>query len=391
MKAMKYLSIVLAGLLFFIACSKEYSIESGYAGMVASGTLLDTARNCKNIVTKGSYITDSTLTDSNYVTVQVNFTAGGTYKIFSDTQNGFSFQDSGVSAPGLHSIKLKGTGRPVLAKPTTFSVAFDTSFCTFTVNVIGNTPATYTLVGSSGACSNYTVNGTYRTNNALTTSNTVTLQVAVTSPGSYSVQTSTINGITFSGTGNLSGTGLQVITLQGSGTPTAVGTTTFPVTAGGSSCSFNVTVVAGSAGNNPNVSDTAWQFSQGTNSFHGPMYDAFDTTVSGAYALVLLGYSTATPDTTMQLTVYFSGGTIQPGTYSSTSFAAFYYTNYADTANPIKVYTADPTARAATTNITISSYNASTGIVTGTFSGTALNNANVPVPVTNGRFTAKVR
>jgi hypothetical protein len=371
---------------------KELSVESGFAGQVATGSLLDTAGNCKNIAVNGSYIIDSTLTDSNYVTVQVNFASGGSYRIFTDTQNGFSFQDSGFMAAGLHSIKLKATGKPVSARQTTFQVAFDTSFCSFTVTVIGNTPANYSLVATSGTCSNPTINGTYTTGTALNANNTVTLEVAVSTPGSYSITTGPIGGMTFSGAGNLTTIGLQIVTLQGSGTPNTAGDNVFPVTAGTSSCSFKVPVTAGTSGTtDPNISDTAWHFTQGSKSFNGPFYDVFDTTINNTYGVVFIGYTPSTGDTTLYFGTFFTGTTIQTGTYSTQNFAAFNFTDYRDTAHPAQIYTANLNTQAANTQLTISSYDPTTKIITGTFTGTAMNASNSPVPITNGRFKAKVR
>lgn len=394
MKILKYLSIVLAGVVLFIACQKEYSVESGYAGMIATGSLLDTAGDCRDIAVTGSYFSGGALSDSNYVTVKVNIATGGAYKIFTNTKNGFSFQDSGYIGPGLQSIKLKATGTPVLAEQTDFQVAFDTSFCSFSVTVINNTPADYILVGSAGTCSNPTVNGNYSTGTALNASNTVTLEVAVTTPGSYSVTTPTVGGITFSGTGNLTTPGLQIITLKGSGTPTTAGDNVFPVSAGNSTCNFTVPVTAGTGGTgntDPNLLDSAWQFSNGAKTYNGPFYDVFDTTINNTYGIVLLGYTRATGDTIIQFGTFFTDTTIQTGTYSSRNFAAFYFTDYRDTANPGKIYTADFNTQTANTQLTISAYDQATRIITGTFTGTAMNASGIAVPISNGKFKARVR
>src|SRR3954447_17859382 len=128
MKVLKYLLVVLAGLFLFIACEKEFSLESGFAGRTATGSLLDSLGNCRDIVANGAYFADSTLSDSNYVLVQVTIDSGGSYNIFTDTQDGFSFRDSGVIAAGTHTIKLKASGKPAAAKQTTFEAVFDTSF-----------------------------------------------------------------------------------------------------------------------------------------------------------------------------------------------------------------------------------------------------------------------
>jgi hypothetical protein len=391
MKTVKYLLAVLTGLFLFVACEKEFSLESGFAGKVAVGSLLDTNNNCKDIVVRGEYYTDSTVADSNYVIVQVNVDSGGSYNIFSDTQNGFSFQDSGVVAPGLHSIKLKARGRPLSARQSIFQVAFGTSFCSFNVTVVNNNPATYTLVSGSGSCSGAIPGGNFTTGTALTAANTVTLGVNVTAVGNYSVKTGTVNGISFNGSGSFTTLGLQTITLRGSGTPTVAGANVFPVSAGGSTCSFSIPVTAGGTViTDPNLSDSAWSFVQGTRSFQGPFLDVFDTTINNAYVLVFVGYTPSTADTLLYFGSFIPGTSIQTGTYSSKD-AAFFEFDYRDTTNPATIYTADPTTVDAETKLTIASYDPTTKIVTGTFTGTAMNAANAPVPITNGRFRAKVR
>jgi hypothetical protein len=396
MKIVKYLSVVLLGLILFVACQKELSVESGFAGKVAAGSLLDSAGNCKNVAVTGAYIVDSAVGTGNYVTVQVNFTTGGSYRIFTDTQNGFYFQDSGYLPAGMQSIRLKATGKPVQARPTTFAVAFDTSFCSFTVTVIGRTPATYTLVGTGTSCSTPNVQGTYVTGTALSTTNKVNLQVNVTALGSYSVTTPTVGGMTFSGTGNFTTLGPQTITLQGTGTPTTAGSNTIPVTAGNSSCSFPVSVTAGTTGN-PDINDfdSAWQFNSGTNFFHGPFFDVFDTTINNVYGFIFVGYTPTTGDSILQFGTFSTTASIPSGsTYNTnTGLAAFYYNYYLPndtTTYTIYKATSAETARANLT-INVTNFNATTRIATGTFSGTAVNRAGTAVPITNGRFTAKVR
>jgi hypothetical protein len=395
MKILKYLSIVLAGLFLFVACQKELSVESGFAGKVATGSLLDSAGNCQNITVNGTYYIDSTLTSDNYVSVQVNFATGGSYRIFTDTQNGFSFQDSGYLPSGLQTIRLKATGRPVSARETTFTVAFDTTFCTFSVTVIGRTPATYSLVASGASCSSSNVQGTYTTGIALNTSNQVALQVNVTSLGSYNVTAGPVGGMTFSGTGNFTTLGNQTITLQGSGTPTTAGTNTVPVTAGSSTCTFSVTVTAGTTG--PividNDADSAWEFTEGGKFFHGSFNDVFDTTINGAKGIIFLGSTYATGDTVINFGAFSPTGTIQPGVYSSkNTLSAFYFTDYFTSTAGVDIYSADPDPAATVdTKITITSYDETAGTVIGTFTGTVLTAANTAATITNGKFRAKIR
>src|SRR3954471_14096671 len=94
MKAVKYLAVILGGLVLFAACKKELSYENQLPQGPASGTLKSDSGNCRPVTIKGNYVKDSLLTDSNYVEVQVNFSAPGKYRILTDTANGFSFQDS---------------------------------------------------------------------------------------------------------------------------------------------------------------------------------------------------------------------------------------------------------------------------------------------------------
>jgi hypothetical protein len=88
---------------------------------------------------------------------------------------------------------------------------------------------------------------------------------------------------------------------------------------------------------------------------------------------------------------FFTGTTIQPGTSSTRTFAAFEFTDYRDTAHPARIYAANLNTPDANTQLTIASYDPATKIITGTFSGTAMNAANNTVPISNGRFRARVR
>ena len=143
MKVVKYLTIVLAGIIFSAGCQKEFGIESGPGQGTATGSLKNESGDCIPVTVSGKYTKDSALTDSNFIVVQVNFSTPGTYKIFTDTSNGFSFQASGATKDsGLQSIRLAGAGTPILEEPTVFVVAFDTSVCMFSINVTDSAVAT---------------------------------------------------------------------------------------------------------------------------------------------------------------------------------------------------------------------------------------------------------
>jgi len=103
-----------------------------------------------------------------------------------------------------------------------------------------NSGAAYTLGASGGTCSGVTISGTYMEALVMSSANTVQLQVHVSATGSYSISTNTVNGVSFSATGNFTDTGAHTITLVASGTPAAAGPKTFSVTGGGSTCSFDI-------------------------------------------------------------------------------------------------------------------------------------------------------
>ena len=101
-------------------------------------------------------------------------------------------------------------------------------------------------IGTGGSCSNTTVNGNYIAGCDLDNSHNVVIDATVSSAGSWSIQTDTINGYSFSGSGIVSSTGTVQLTLYGNGTPLTNQTDTFTATVdlgGNSSCTFDVTVI----------------------------------------------------------------------------------------------------------------------------------------------------
>lgn len=134
-----YLYLIIASLV--MACAKETSNETGRnINGPSLGTLKDSLGNCKSITINGTYKVDTALNDNNFVLVQVNVTTPGQYIIYSDTANGFWFRDSGYTAAGQQTIKLKGYGKPLLFVNTDFIVTYNNSFCIFQV------PMTSTVV-----------------------------------------------------------------------------------------------------------------------------------------------------------------------------------------------------------------------------------------------------
>jgi hypothetical protein len=386
MKTLRYLIIVLLGIFIFTACAKEFSFETGSLDGRATGSLKNLGGDCQDITINGQYIKDSTLRDSSYVTVQVNFTTPGLYNIYTDTANGFSFRDSGyMVATGLQSVKLKAVGQPVVSQPTNFTVFLDTSYCMFTVNVT-NTPVVRTnavfTMAAAPVCGNASVQGSYQTGTALNATNKVTIQLNVTSPGAYNISTTTTNGMTFAGQGIVT-TGTQTVTLNGSGTPLIARTDSIPITAGGTSCKFPVVVNQGTGQGNSSV----WSFTQAGRVYSGNFDSATSATIpSGGMVFALYG-SNATSDTTFTITMQFPGTTPSAGTFNTNAIGLNSFSlNRRSTGAAI--FSANATTTGANTVITVTSYDATTKTFVGTFTGTAFNATNVVVPITAGTFRA---
>ena len=225
----------------FMACQKETSFEKGNTTASVGSLSVDASGNCLGAVVSGTYYKDAAIKASNYVDVSVKVDSTGTYTISSDTVNGYYFKASGsFSATGTQTVRLVGGGKPLAAGTNIFTVKYNGTVCEFSVTV---TVATGGSSVFSITCSGATPVGTYVAGTALTSANTITLNVNVTTIGTWSVTTApAVNGIIFSGTGTFTATGAQTIVLTGSGTPTAAGTFTFTVTGGTATCTFQCTV-----------------------------------------------------------------------------------------------------------------------------------------------------
>ena len=98
---------------------------------------------------------------------------------------------------------------------------------------------------TSGDCLPSSINGIYKKDSVLTIDNFIDVQVDVSIPGTFDIRSDTINGCSFSKTGNV-GFGLNTIRLYGSGKPVAAGPFTFTVKYDSSICKVNVVVLTSS-------------------------------------------------------------------------------------------------------------------------------------------------
>ncbi len=242
MKYIASLFLLFLTVLLFSSCQKELSWD------ISAGTLkADPAGlNCLPANVVGVYKADSTLGNlTNYIDVQVDVTSPGSYTISSDTVNGYSFRGSGdFPQLGINTARIYASGRPLQTGINTFIITYNNSQCTVDVQVTNDTSssgiADFTLGGAGTTCTGFSLAGTYMQNLQMTSNNTAAVNISVVTPGSFSLSTATVNGVSFSASGLLS-PGTTGITLTATGTPAAAGTFTYALTAGSSTCSFAVT------------------------------------------------------------------------------------------------------------------------------------------------------
>jgi hypothetical protein len=211
---------------------------------VSTGVLGDSSGNCKPVTLSGVYTKGIVLTSANTVQAQVTVATAGTYSINTNTVNGITFSKSGTfTSTGVQNVVLTGSGTPTNSGDQTFTLNYGNSKCSFTVNF--GLPADGTLGGGGGNCTPFTFGGVYQQELILNASNTVQIQVNVTTTGNYNITTNSVNGVSFSSSGNFSATGVQTVTLTGTGTPLNAGLQNFSVTFGASTCNFSITFTPG--------------------------------------------------------------------------------------------------------------------------------------------------
>jgi hypothetical protein len=292
-KYLKFVAVCAIGAAIFSGCSKEHSFEKSTnpQNTVATGSLKDASGNCLPMTIHGTLYDGIAPGDTNYLEINVNVTAVGTYTIHTDVQNGLQFSGSGVfTDTGVTTINLKALGTPLVNEPTTLIVTLDLSSCPILVNV----------------------------------------------------QDSTGTGLG----GNGGTTGTDTMTLN------------------------------------------TWKFTTNGHTYNGSVSAAqFITAIGGNLTIVGTMQSGAT-DTAFGLTVQFPGSTLDAGTYPTSDAG----TNFSLQKIPSGdiIYAANAVDSPPVLSITISSYNSTTKIVSGTFSGEAYDFPGNTVTVTNGAFKAQL-
>lgn len=237
--------LLFAVILVFFSCQRELYFDISTPPLNAAYTFNLGNDSCTVVERHGIYEAGVELSDSNTVTLKINVTGPGTYKISSFPVNGVLFSDSGsFNAAGIQMIVLKGRGIP--ADTGTFIFKPAPGGCDFTIHFTRQSSANsarYIMEGAPDHCTGFNVAGTYRVGTILDSSlNYVTVNVNVISTGAYTIRSPEINNMHFSKAGNFTSTGNTTVRLQGSGNPFHMGSDDYTVGIFPGSCTFTVTV-----------------------------------------------------------------------------------------------------------------------------------------------------
>lgn len=275
---MKLLSI---GCSFFLAivllnaCQKEYSVENGNKEIV-QGTWQFTNGSTKyagNMDTIYQVAAGGT-NELFLIGVSSNGTQNFEMHLFADTfrigtykasafQSSFLYSSSGktiyqasqligefiVNITALDSNHIAGTfsGSAMDSANSLVQLTAGSFNSTFAGDII-NPPSSGVLGDSAGNCKPVIIGGVYAKGIPVSNSNTLQVQVTVTNPGSYTISTNTVNGVSFSRTGTFSVAGPQNVLLFASGAPTVSGSNVFTLSYGNSQCAFTLNVLDNATG-----------------------------------------------------------------------------------------------------------------------------------------------
>jgi hypothetical protein len=284
---LKTLFISALALLAVNACQRQLHFDT----VPADATLeKDASGNCKPVIIGGAYTKSKNLSDTNYIIVAVDVNSSGSYSITSDTINGYYFTAKGnFSNTGSTTVKMLGHGKPTNTGNDQFTVRLNASLCSMVIPVSEGSAASFSFVGAPNRCTGAVVTGQYMKGVPLTSANTATVQVFVTTIGSFSFSSNFVNGCQFSASGYLSDYGNQTITLGGVGTPVDVGVNVFTLNAGFSACTIVDTVNAqppppiGSGNHLPLLHDNSWVYDDVQFSGDSVRRYLRDSTIFGSY------------------------------------------------------------------------------------------------------------
>jgi len=221
----------------------------------------------------------------------------------------------------------------------------------------------------------------------------VIVPVYVTSPGSYTIKSDTLNGVFFTGSGEFPDSGMTTARLKPTGSFKTPGDANFHIHFDSSDCQFGI-AVNDSMG--LSIGANMWRFTAEGHTYSGPFTaQSFDIPQSSGTNFELDGFVTGSGDTAFMIALNSSNGfgSLPVGSYLTSESSLDFVGLYTTTPNGgiVKSIYQNSTAKGAVDTVKIVSiitmltpYYHTTVIAT--FSGPVLNSEGKLVPLTNGRF-----
>jgi hypothetical protein len=241
------------------------------------------------------------------------------------------------------------------------------------------------------SCSSVAVNGTYTKGITLVSSNTITMTVTVSAPGSYSIEGSSNSGISFKATGVFFSVGSHTVTLTGTGKPTI--NADIPITIQSNSPDGNTFCSATAKITLPRMTYAiigndiwSWNTTVRRNAFNGASFGPSGIVKMTAFDNLWVTNSVTTAESRMldaakpDIILYFSYGTT-PSTTLSNRLAAYVR------AGGVLIYASDGNAAPTNTLLTgIFGAGAATSVRIGSTDNDYLINTLPNDPLINGPF-----
>ena len=198
--------------------------------------------NCLNSSVHGTYQALTTLTTTNYISIEVNVTQIGAWSIKTNIVNGCLFKGSGVFvSTGVQTITILGYGTPSTFGQFNYTTVYGTSSCSFGI-MFNEAPTGNGILN----CSSLNVHGIYNVGQTTNSSHYISIDINVSTAGTFLITTNTNNGVSFS-TGTLTLTlGIHTIYLYASGASILPGVFGYNVSYGASSCPTLITYLSSS-------------------------------------------------------------------------------------------------------------------------------------------------
>ncbi|MEC4116414.1 hypothetical protein VSP20_05465 [Myroides phaeus] len=184
---------------------------------------------CDDVKIIGGYYKDVVLNQTNGILIKVTASTSGTYSIYADSKNGYSFSHQGkFPAPGVYTIFLKAEGKPTKGYAAgakgdeiKFQLNGVVSDCVKHIFVDTQLPV-YTITSVNTV-------GKYYLGLDVSDKEYLNLTVNVTRGGRYVIKTNNVNGVWFEGEGEFTSTTQQTVKLEAKGRPNKVGNSNFEV------------------------------------------------------------------------------------------------------------------------------------------------------------------